>query len=543
MFFRYLFAALLALPFIAPAEAQDGCYGRATAELSLSDVRAPLFNTGSLFNDGGAAAAPQKVPKDGDAGTVFWANLWVGGTVGGEVRTAASTFAAGGEAPEFFPGPLDDAGQPAQECPEADRIYRVTAVQLAAFEAGNPPAPELSAWPVGLGAPAVDAAGDPVVPTSLDQTVDLDAGERPVVYGTETAFWVMNDVAGEHLTTGSEPLGIEVRAFAFVVNAPGQPEVDRATFHRYEIVNKSGAAIEDLHAGLWTEYDLGTFNDDYIASDAGRHLSIVYNADEDDAGPTGYDVPPAAGVDVLSGGFSNLFYENRQNVPTGNPGNVPSDYYNLLRGLWLDGTPLTRGGLGYAPGETNVTRWHWDGDPVLQGFWTEENPTGDGVARASGDRRAVVSAQPVTLAPGATHTVDFAVLFAQGSSRLGSIGALRAASDVVQLRYDDGSLFDTTLGDLVVSEEDAPVSGALSLAVAPNPVRSSARVGVTLPAAGTARVRVLDALGRTVATLADGAYGAGDHAFDVPARLATGVYVVTVEAGGERATRTLTVVR
>ena len=450
--FRYALASLLLLAVSVPTAHAQACDEIAQSSFSLSDVSANLYNDGALFWRGGDLS--YTVPKDGGVKPIFAGNLWVGGTVNGEPRIAAADFGDW----EFRPGPLGDDGVPLPEgCTAYNRIYTVTAPELAAFEAGNPPSPRLADWPVGLGAPAIDAQGDPVVPTRVDQTVDLDAGERPVIYGTETAFWVMNDVRS-HFNTGSEPLGVEVRVMAFLVNDPDTPALDQGSFYRVETINKSGVPIGDVRVAMWMEYDLGDFDDDYIASDPGRSLGYVYNADDfDDPDAGGYGVPPALGVDVLSGGWSSLFYENTASDETGNPSRgATEEWFNLLRGRWLDATPITRGGLGYNPGSVDFTRWQWDGDPVTLGFWTEDNPFGQGEARETGDRRAITSALPAELPPGASHTVDFAIVFGQGTDRLDSVTELRAASDLVQARYDDGSLFATTSGDLGLPPLAAP---------------------------------------------------------------------------------------
>ena len=88
----------------------------------------------------------------------------------------------------------------------------------------------------------------------------------------------------------------------------------------------------------------------------------------------------------------------------------------------------------------------------------------------------------------------------------------------------------------------APVAGealpeapaALAVSVAPVPAGASgATVRYTLAAAGEARVTVVDALGREVAVLADGAAAAGAHDVRMAtAGLPSGVYAVRVEAGG-----------
>ncbi|HEX8384615.1 MAG TPA: T9SS type A sorting domain-containing protein, partial [Rubricoccaceae bacterium] len=90
--------------------------------------------------------------------------------------------------------------------------------------------------------------------------------------------------------------------------------------------------------------------------------------------------------------------------------------------------------------------------------------------------------------------------------------------------------------------EPAPASPLLM--VSPNPVSSSARVTLSLAASTAVSVRVVDALGRTVAVLADGTFAAGPHAFGLDAgRLAPGVYAVVATAGSERSVARLTVVR
>jgi hypothetical protein len=59
-----------------------------------------------------------------------------------------------------------------------------------------------------------------------------------------------------------------------------------------------------------------------------------------------------------------------------------------------------------------------------------------------------------------------------------------------------------------------------------------------------ARVRLVDALGRTVATLHDGLLPAGTACLGVEAEgLAAGTYLAVVEAGGARVVRPLTAAR
>ncbi len=96
----------------------------------------------------------------------------------------------------------------------------------------------------------------------------------------------------------------------------------------------------------------------------------------------------------------------------------------------------------------------------------------------------------------------------------------------------------------VVADESAPGTDVLALAVGPTPTSGAATLRFALPDAGDARLTLHDALGRTVATLVDGALGAGPHAVAVDAgRLAPGVYVARLAAAVGAATALVVVVR
>lgn len=97
-----------------------------------------------------------------------------------------------------------------------------------------------------------------------------------------------------------------------------------------------------------------------------------------------------------------------------------------------------------------------------------------------------------------------------------------------------------TVSGAVVSSEAGAVAG-VALRVTASP---SSRPGVRLEvaAAETARISVLDALGREIAVLHEGALAAGSHTWTVPT-LAAGAYGVRAEMGSGTVVRRLVVVR
>ena len=102
-----------------------------------------------------------------------------------------------------------------------------------------------------------------------------------------------------------------------------------------------------------------------------------------------------------------------------------------------------------------------------------------------------------------------------------------------------------TSGNGTPDEPDAPAPDGLDLAAPfPNPAATRTAIRYTTGAAGSARLTVVDMLGRHVAVLADGDRQPGTHRAELETgRLAVGVYAVVLEAGGQRRVRMLTVAR
>ena len=96
----------------------------------------------------------------------------------------------------------------------------------------------------------------------------------------------------------------------------------------------------------------------------------------------------------------------------------------------------------------------------------------------------------------------------------------------------------------VITAAELPPSLDAAPVAFPNPASARAAVSFTLAEAADVAVDVVDLLGRTVATLADGARAAGPVRLDVEtAGLAPGLYVVRVRTESGVATTRLTVVR
>jgi len=417
-------ATVLLLLLAAPALAQTpgNCqFGSAEVDLNISDVNARMFNTGSLFFGNTTVSGNGYIVPASAADApspIYLAGIWVGGTIGSDLRVAATYY----NNFEFWPGPLNADGTlpDPDDCSTYDRFWVVDAYDVAYYEATGDATGDLLNWPFDLGAPVID--GDRV-----EGNYNLEGGDRPAVYGHQTVFWVMNDVGNVHENTETEPIGVEVRATAF---STIEAALDQQTFYRYELVNRNSQPFEAARFGLFVDPDLGDVGDDYIGSDSTREMAFVYNGEETDAV---YGTPPAAGYDFLSGAEVSMHISNCVG-PFCDP-DTGADYYHFLRGLWKDGTPMTEGGDGYMT-DGDIVTWTYPGDPVAGEFWSEvdeQNP--------SGQRRHFIASEAFTLAPGEARTFDIGILFAQGDDNIDSVVELRNLSDAVQARYDAGNLF------------------------------------------------------------------------------------------------------
>lgn len=126
-----------------------------------------------------------------------------------------------------------------------------------------------------------------------------------------------------------------------------------------------------------------------------------------------------------------------------------------------------------------------------------------------------------------------------GTATFGSASATSAGGTDVFV----GSVYECfTPSCLPSAAEPGTGTAVLALAVAPNPVRASGAVTVTLAAPSDATVTVVDVRGRTVARLYRGTLAAGATRLDLPT-LAPGAYWIRAATSEGVATQPLAVVR
>ena len=464
---RFLSRILLFLPLVlgfglvaeVNAQSTSNCQpALGVAFLDVNNVRASIYNNGGLFWRGSAAV--YEVPKGAGVQAIFASGIWIAGEVGGQLRAAATRYGPW----EFWSGPLDENGNPPADCSIYDKVYKVSKADIEAYEVSGTAPPDLRGWPTGLGAPTLDANGeripfDVTAPLAgrANRVIDLAAGERPAILGDMSIWRVMNDRGNIHEATSAAPIGLEVHGLAFAFNIAG--DIGNTTFYKYNLFYKGNVPLTNAYLGIFSDPDLGNFDDDYVGSDTTLGLGYVYNADNDDEGGYGA-APPAAGYDFFQGpivpspgdsalvsgnyvqDFKNLemttfaFYSNGGGV-TEDP-QTGADYYNYMKGNWKDGQPFSVGGGG-RDFSTTPTRFVFTGDPVSGEGWSEFNPdpfNGTLGPIDPADRRFVMATGPFTINPGDQQEVVFGLVWARGSDNLDSVTKLRQADALAQSAFD-----------------------------------------------------------------------------------------------------------
>jgi hypothetical protein len=496
---KFLIAFLLATAPLHSAFAQSQCNPpTAQAELDINNVRTTILVGGDMWWD--LVNAKYEIPKGSGKSSLFAGSLWIGGIDdGGQIKVAGQTYRQTGG--DFWGGPLDTTNTDItqQKCQQYDRHWKVTKADVQNF-IQNPSSAtnDIKNWP-GNGDPLSNEGHflAPFFDNNADGIYDYTDGDYPgynfsgnyptlpgykkstcndYLFGDQTIWWVFNDVGNIHTSTGSEPIGLEIRAQAFSFQT--NDEINNMTFYKYQVINRSSLTLNQTYFGQWVDPDLGNATDDYVGCDVMRGLGFCYNADTDDETASGYGAhPPAVGVDFFQGpstsiadGIDNdrdgcvdctfiedtsgvviavpisvfpeqiimskyLYYDNVNSSPLGNP-NGYTDFYNYLKGIWLDNQPMTYGANGRDPNNPVCSYMYpGDTDPEFPGQdWSEIS-----VNNPSGDRRFLQSAGPFKLEPGAVNYITTGVVWARANQGgvLASVDLLKIADDKAQALFDN----------------------------------------------------------------------------------------------------------
>jgi hypothetical protein len=586
---KYTFSLLVAFSFSSLLKGQY-----ANNVLDVNDASVRFMSNGLIGwnGDGSLGYFIPKTPDNSGPSPLFEAGMWIGGLDSvGTLHLAGETFEQNGH--DFFPGPLgtDASISPATsyQYNQLWKVLRSDAEEQVAYYTcladpncdtqvefpGYSVPPYFYQWPahgdVSLGqaynlAPFYDFNGD--------GNYNPADGDAPCIPGDMALFNIYNDKLAPHTESGGNPIGVEVHMTSFEYSS-NTPAIDQTVFIRYQIFNRGSLALHDTYIGLFNDFDLGCGGDDYLQCDAHRNLNFALNSDnidEDCFGEVGYGMqPPAFGQVILQGplmaadgidntdtltlpgysgtGFNDGIIDNERsgmsycldfkNTNSGfqhDPTNS-SDYYNYMRGQWLDGTPMTYGGVGYSLDPSAVvTHYMYPGDTDPLGVGTNGQIMPPWTEASAGSEpqklRGVASMGPFTLTPGQEEDIVVAYVYARAIS-----GGPAASVEALRLRTDSIRAFAETIPGLLSpgSPCDELPTGILGfsardqkLQLYPNPATD--QLSVNVPGINPqGLMNVIDTHGALV--LSQEVKGAS-NALDV-GMLTPGLYLVRVQVGAK----------
>ena len=449
---------------------------------NVNNVNATIIGDGTCYTRFFDIYSPEvcpiwEVPAGSGKSTIFQHTLWFGGLDTADSLHLAG-FRFGQVGTDYWAGPLTttDGSTSLMGMLRYYHVWNLTRAEIEAFVAhhGEPnyvTPDDILTWPAhGEGDFAANLA--PFVDVDGDGHYNPEAGDYPAIKGDQCLFFIFNDSYAAHTESSGGQLGLEVHAMVYAYDNPKDEALYNTVFVNYKFFNRSANNYHDVYIGLWNDWDIGYMMDDYVGCDVRRGACYAYNAYPVDGqgDPEAYgDNPPVQVMTILAGpymdadgrdnpayngdcgalfnsaypadkyayngfGFGNgiadderigmtrFLYHNNNSGVNGDP-YMAEDYYNYLRGIWKNNTPMLYGGNGLSsgnvvgpecrfmfPGDSDPCNFGTDGIAPNGGynsgnlFWTEEECENE-----PGDRRGLASIGPFSFNVGDTQVIDYAM--------------------------------------------------------------------------------------------------------------------------------------
>ncbi|MFN0214627.1 MAG: hypothetical protein ACKVT2_10265 [Saprospiraceae bacterium] len=454
---RLQLAKLDALGNTLPAEIVRSQVNERT--LYTSGAKTTQFPLEGLFFDGSSSRLV--VPADGTASPIFTTSPWIAGKdAGGNLHIAATTY---NNVPADFRAGL--ASSPAKDF---NRVWAVAREEIAQIrrdygedgDLDSPPPFDLLNWPArgnphflqnldfSLVTTNPDSLPAPFVDHNGDGVYNVFDGDYPKLLGDRMLWWARTDQT-IHEETGGQALGVDLFITLYGYNCPQNLGISQSVFADYQVVNRSEENYSEAYMGFFTDFDLGCDQDDYIGSIPETNSVYVYNQDAVDGSPgttcasgaaTYGENVPVETVTMLNTTLDYAMYFDRAGAAQSDPASV-SDYFNYLRSIWRDNTPLTIGGSGYDPLNPAAipTPYAFPDSPNDPQGWSMCNSN-----LAINDRRVIASHGPFNIAAGETFHTRLAFIFHPDIPHPcpDITGLVKPTILQIQQWHDDGTLND-----------------------------------------------------------------------------------------------------
>ncbi|MDB4754985.1 T9SS type A sorting domain-containing protein [bacterium] len=457
--------------------------------IDINNIDAGINSDGYLFYTGNRPSF--NVPKDSATTTIYSGGLWIGGKNAADsnkIYLASEMYQSSGS--DFQFGPVMDEQHIFNSEEQWQRTWKITTQEIEIhrwnwWQNGYVTPDPILNWPahgdVTKGmvenlAPFEDRNNNGIYEPLL--------GDLPIIKGDQALYFIFNDNKA-HTASGSSKMKIEIHGMAYGFNCTDSDALYNTLFIDYTIYNRSQNNYEDTYIGFFIDFDIGGYNDDFIACDVNRSSFYAYNGDniDESSGGAGYgSSPPAQSCTFLKGplqdmdGIDNTFGVLNDESVNGlgygdgvadnerrgidrfmsvsrngascciDPVNG-SEFYNYLTGFWKDGSQLVFGGAGH-PNSTGVDTCKFmhpkESDPTNFGTWgvTPNYPFIDGwseenESNSSGDKRGIGSTGPFTFEPGEIQEITMAFVFADSDTgdQYSSVALMQQYIDEVRAMY------------------------------------------------------------------------------------------------------------
>jgi hypothetical protein len=442
--------------------------------------------------------------------TIYSSAIWMSGVTTSDTIVTANTY---GQMSNQFFGPVCHELTSAYY-KKYGRTYQVRRSQIEQHLASysNPfyIMPEVIAnWPAhgdATNGEAHDLA--PFVDSNNNGQYEPELGDYPAIKGDVCSYFILNDCRSKLDDIGDtesllpDSLAVEDHVMLYIFESDLEA-LHSTVFVEHTFINRSDRIYDEFKCGIWTDFDIGSAQDDYVGCDSLRNCYYGYNGDafdEASASSSGFgSMTKSAGCVVLNQTMDHAMYYNIGTNPiNGDPAHW-LHFYNYLHGKWKNGAPLLYGGNGVSG--TNVTQtpanYMFPSDPASNNAsdWNEITSNNQ-----AGDRRMFCSVEAVTLAPGQHHCLHYAIVHGAATApsdtaHIESAHRLLENVDKVQAFYNQH--LNTCLRQEVVASSGNGTNSGSWFNVYPNPGEDY--MALSLPYDGqTYYLRVYNAIGQLV---------------------------------------------
>lgn len=526
-----LLSTLVSAPTVAVAQS--------TQILDHNNVSAAINNDGSFFRQiAGQQNAHYEVPKASGISPIYVMNPWVSAyDTNGQFRFAANRYQPSLQG--FFPGPIATSGDYSNSAyvnTYGSSLWSVTAAQIQQHINNYQntgyvvPAP-IAEWP-GNGLTQLGVASNlaPFIDLNNNGVYEPGQGEYPDILGDAAVYVILNDLSELPTDTTHNKLGIELHGLFYQFSSNDINNTN--TYAKFKLFNRSGQTYDSLKFGMFLDFDLGNFNDDYIGCDTLRQAVYAYNGDDVDepnGSSNGYQQDiPAFGVQSLNHNLGSFAcFSPSYPFPYTDSVQV-TQFANTMNGMWADGSPMVYGGSGFSGsvGSTNhVSKFNFTGNPADTLGWSmQENEI------PSGDYRGVFVLEPIALQHNDFECFDFGFVFSRtaGQTRMENIAEFFEDLDTIQAAYDQSNEGKCELYTLGISPIDEPSAFSLY----PNP--TNGKFWLDLGTNHSAQVQITDINGRLI--LQKSIIDSAIHSLDLSG-YQTGMYLITLNVNDSRYTK------